>query len=207
VAARAPVAVEPLIRTDRRAAARILAGAFLDDPAWVAVGPRSRPYRRLLLRAYYPGVVALAHRWGGPLWCARRDGRTIAVALAFDDGLWPPPAVGRQLYEAPFMLGGPGPMRRGMLVEAAMASGHPPEPHLYLWYLGADPGAQRSGGGRALLARLAEHADERGLPTYLETMNPDNVPYYRSAGFAVVDEGPLPRDARVWFMVRPPGGG
>ncbi|HEY8638160.1 MAG TPA: GNAT family N-acetyltransferase [Solirubrobacteraceae bacterium] len=205
MAARPPLDVRPLERRDEPAARAILGRAFLDDPAWIAVGPRSLAHRRMVMRAYYPGVLAAARRWGGPLWCAEREGRPIGVALAFDEGKWPPPQW-RIVYEMGVVLGGPGPFWRGLKWEEITTPHHPTEPHVYLWQLATDPTHQRTGAGRSLLERLSDSADERGLPIWLETTKPENVAYYRGSGFAVEGEEPLPRGATVWFMRRPASG-
>ena len=57
---------------------------------------------------------------------------------------------------------------------------------MYLWQLAVSPREQRSGVGRTLMARVLEDAAQLELPTYLETANPANVPYYRSFGFVEI---------------------
>ena len=180
---------------------RLLTGAFLDDPAWRCIGPRNRAYRRLIMRAWFPGALAVARRWGGPSWAAHRDGSLIGVAVCFDSGRFAP-AGRRQLYEVAFLLAGPGPIARSQRVQEVMDLHRPREPHLYLWLLGAAPEAQRTGVGRALLAEVSSYADARGLPVYLETMNPDNVSYYLGHGFRVRGTAGMPRGEQAWFMLR-----
>ena len=41
---------------------------------------------------------------------------------------------------------------------AVQEAGHPHREHVYLWFLAVDPGHQRGGVGRALLARVYEEA-------------------------------------------------
>src|SRR5580698_10194433 len=76
-----------LEQSRRAEAARVLAEAFLDDPAWVAIGPRREPARRRLLTRYYNVLVGEALRWGGPNWCAISAGAVAGVALTYADGL------------------------------------------------------------------------------------------------------------------------
>lgn len=80
-------------------------------------------------------------------------------------------------------------LRTLTVVEAA----HPKEPpHWYLGFLGTVPERQGQGlGARLLSDRLAE-VDRAGLPAYLESSNPRNIPLYRRHGFEVVEELPLP---------------
>jgi ribosomal protein S18 acetylase RimI-like enzyme len=181
---------------------RLLADAFLNDPAWVAIGPARESRRLRLLRAYYRIVLKEALRHGGPSWCATRDGSALGAAVTFGDGLAYPPRLATLAEGPPFLLAGPGPAVRGARVNTIMNGRHPPEPHLFVWQLAAHPTAQRQGVGRALLSRVLEEGERRGTPVYLDTTNPDNVPYYASHGFRVVEEAALVRGARVWCMLR-----
>jgi ribosomal protein S18 acetylase RimI-like enzyme len=186
----------------RRSAAAVLAAAFLDDPVWVAIGPRLRPLRRRVLRGFFGLALVEALRFGGPSWCATRAGRVVGAAVTFGDGTcFPPPHAGA-VESPPFLLAGPGPAIRGARVAAVMERAHPPSPHLYLWFLAARPSMQRAGVGRALMGHVLGEADARELPVYLETTRPENVPYYRSFGFSVAGEEALPEGARMWFMAR-----
>lgn len=191
------VALEPPRRAE---AARVLADAFLDDPAWVAIGPRREPSRRRLLTRYYNVLVGEALRWGGPNWCAISAGAVAGVALTYADGLsFPPPRA--TLREAPpFLPAGPGPSLRGAYVDSVMKRAHPRDAHVLLWYLAARPDIQRQGIGRALLDRVRAGAQRAGLPIYLDTTKSENVGYYRSHGFSNIGEARLLRGARVWFM-------
>jgi predicted acetyltransferase len=73
-----------------------------------------------------------------------------------------------------------------------MKNAHPDEPHWYLAIVGSDPGIRRKGFGHALMRSRLDRCDAEGLPAYLESTNPDNVPYYRRFGFEVTGEIPLP---------------
>lgn len=189
-----------LEQSRRAEAARVLAEAFLDDPAWVAIGPRREPARRRLLTRYYNVLVGEALRWGGPNWCAISAGRVAGIALTYADGLrFPPPRA--TLREAPaFLPAGLGPSLRGAYVDFVMKRAHPRDAHVLLWYLAARPDLQRQGIGRALLDRVRAGAQRSGLPIYLDTTKFENVGYYRSHGYTKTGEARLLRGARVWFM-------
>jgi GNAT superfamily N-acetyltransferase len=75
-----------------------------------------------------------------------------------------------------------------------------PEPHDYLFILGVEPEQHGRGlGGALLTALLADRTP--GLPCYLETFNPLNVPFYERRGFRVAGEGVVPGTAiRLWGM-------
>ncbi len=79
------------------------------------------------------------------------------------------------------------------------------EPHWYLWVLGVEPARQGQGIGGTLLRAGLERVDAAALPCYLETMNPDNVPFYQKFGFAIASEGNIPDSSvPMWAMIRPP---
>jgi len=80
-----------------------------------------------------------------------------------------------------------------------------PEPHWYLWVLGVDPPRQGQGVGGALLQPVLARADADGLPCYLETDKPINVPFYQRHGFEVVVVDDLPGGGfHYWTMKRAP---
>lgn len=100
------------------------------------------------------------------------------------------------------------PRRPGRLFGEAVAaaSAHTPrEPHWYLALIGADPAAQGQGHGAALLRSGLAKADAAGLPAYLESSKPSNLPLYEHFGFRVRAEVPLPGGGPVlWGMWREP---
>jgi GNAT superfamily N-acetyltransferase len=149
---------------------------------------------------YHLAALRVMHRHGGPVYGAFRDGRLAGVAATFGAGRYPPPARTFLSYVPSFALAGPATMARGLRTSTVQDAGHPEHDHVFLWFLAVAPGSQRSGVGRALLGRVFEEA---GAPVYLDTSNPDNLPYYTSFGFEEIGCGQLPRGARMWFMRRP----
>lgn len=86
---------------------------------------------------------------------------------------------------------------------ARVGEARPVEPHWYLAAVGADPVAQGTGVGSALMRAGLERADADGLPVFLETMSPDNLPFYERYGFRVtrvLDETGTPT---AYSMLRP----
>jgi GNAT superfamily N-acetyltransferase len=181
-------------------AARIITGALLDDPGWVAVGPDNRKRRRRVLLGYHRAVVEVTRRHGGPIYGAFRQEALGGVAVTFAAGRYPPPAYTFLRYVPSFIRAGPATIVRGLRASAVQDKGHPPEEHHFVWQLAVDPAHQRGGLGRALLQRVADTAD---VPMYLDTANPDNVSYYASFGFEEIGRAALPRGATMWFMRRP----
>ncbi|MGW7063231.1 GNAT family N-acetyltransferase [Streptomyces sp. NPDC054904] len=92
----------------------------------------------------------------------------------------------------------------GAAVETA--AGHTPgEPHWSLSLIGADPAAQGRGHGAALLRSGLARADASGLPAYLESSKPSNLPFYEHFGFTVREEVHLPGGGpTLWTMWREP---
>ena len=56
--------------------------------------------------------------------------------------------------------------------------------------------------GTLVFVYFIADADDAGVPVYLETANPENVPYYRSFGFVETGREKLPRGAPLWLMLR-----
>lgn len=67
-----------------------------------------------------------------------------------------------------------------------MSQFHPKEPHWYLSMIGVDPARQGQGLGSALLKAGLARCDAEGLPAYLESSSPKNVPLYERHGFEVI---------------------
>ena len=63
---------------------------------------------------------------------------------------------------------------------------HPSEPHWYLPLIGVDPMRQGQGYGSALMRHALAACDRDGMPAYLESTNPRNVPLYERHGFALL---------------------
>jgi ribosomal protein S18 acetylase RimI-like enzyme len=173
-----------------------LHAAFMDDPVLCWAFPDERRRRRygrhffeMHARRLVPGGLAWRTEGGGALWAA--------------PGRWrESPLEALRLAGAAFRgVGARGPrVARGMLgIEAR----HPKEPHLYLAVVGVRPEQQGKGLGSALLRPGLEHADNLGLPAYLESSNIRNVPLYERHGFEVAEEVQLPRGPSMWLMWRP----
>jgi ribosomal protein S18 acetylase RimI-like enzyme len=192
--------IRPLDTGHHREAARIVTDALLHDPGWLAVGPKHTAHRRFVAERFHRAALQVTARYGGPIYGAFRDQALAGVAVTFRPGAYPPPRRTDARYVLAFLAAGPGPIARGLKTGEVQDSGHPDDPHVYLWFLAVDPKHQRGGVGRALLARVYEDA---GAPVYLDTSNPDNVPYYASAGFEEIGRGMLPRSTPMWFMRRP----
>ena len=192
--------IRPLQRDEYAAAALIFADAFLNDPGWIAVGPDRVGHRHGVLRRYHRTALNVIERHGGPIYGAFQDNKLVGVAATFAAGRYPPPAWTLAYFVPGFLLAGPAPIVRGLRFSAVQEKGHPHDEHVYLWFLAVDPRNQRGGVGRSLLARVYEDAE---APVYLDTANPDNVPYYAGNGYEELGQAAGPRGATMWFMRRP----
>jgi GNAT superfamily N-acetyltransferase len=188
-------------RPDAAETAQMLARAFHDDPVfgWMlpAEGSRHRRLRRFFVTELHH--ESLRH---GAVEVAYVDGRIAGAAVWFPPGT----PLGTQVSALPGYLRAFG--RRIVIVsqyQSAAVRVHPREqPHWYLAIIGVDPVRQGDGVGAALLRSRLRRCDEDGLPAYLESSNPKNVPLYQHFGFQVTGTLALPEGAPdVTTMWRP----
>jgi len=189
------------VATDRKSIADALADAFFDDPVmtWILhdADDRHRPLTGLfatLLRMHYQPL--------GTVW----------TTPDFDGAaLWAPPGRATVpsmtiLRYIPQILGALGRHSvRALRALNHVEHFHPKEPHWYLGVLGTRKVSQGKGIGSALMGPVLGRCDDEGLPAYLESSKPSNIPFYRRFGFEVTGEIELPGGGPpVWPMWREP---
>lgn len=191
-------------KSDVPALARVLGRAFQDDPVMSWVQPDAE--RR---KAALPGLFGALTRHHF------LAGRGTEVAVS-DDGvaaaaLWDPPgqwsqSPREQLAMLPAVIRAfRGRLAAGRAVTDLMKANHPEEPHWYLAVIGSDPTVRGGGFGHALMRSRLDRCDAEYAPAYLESSNPDNIPYYERFGFEVTGELVLPEDGpSLWPMWRTP---
>ena len=81
---------------------------------------------------------------------------------------------------------------------------HPTEPHWYLPLIGVDPARQGNGYGAALMRHALAACDRDGVPAYLESTNPRNVPLYERHGFALLGTIQAGTSPPLFPMLRAP---
>jgi GNAT superfamily N-acetyltransferase len=188
------VEVRPATRADVRELTRTLGRAFFEDPVMSWVLPDA-DVRGRKLRHLFASLTRHHHLARGGVEVAL-DGDGIGAAA-----LWDPPGEwrhtrGEQWRAMPGLLWAFGTsLRRGLALEQVMMHAHPEEPHWYLAVIGSDPTVRGKGFGHALMSSRLDRCDAEHAPAYLESSNPDNVPYYERFGFEVTGE------------LRVPGGG
>lgn len=183
---------------DAPSISRTLARAFDDDPMmrWFFPDDTSREatlgryFATIFTRQYVHHGVCERTESAAAFWVAPE-----AQAKAVPDA--------DTIQELQNILGDRAPLFRDAVETAAKHT--PQEPHWYLALIGADPAAQGQGHGAALLRSGLAKADAAGLPAYLESSKPSNLPFYEHFGFTVRAEVRLPGGGPVlWGMWREP---
>jgi ribosomal protein S18 acetylase RimI-like enzyme len=171
--------IEP---TREPAMAALLADAFVDDPfvSWFYpnVATRHAKFRHLMSRL---------------LGATRPYNRVLRTATDGACALWIPP--GRSALSAwaacrmiPAVPSFAGMTARTLTALQNLDRHHPNKPHWYLFVVGSAPDRRGQGHGRAVIDPVLSDCDRAGLPAYLESSNPDNIPYYERFGFRVRGE-------------------
>jgi GNAT superfamily N-acetyltransferase len=91
-----------------------------------------------------------------------------------------------------------------MQVFERMDTFHPSEPCWYLPLIGVDPAHQGRGCGSALLRHALAQCDRDGVPAYLESSNPRNVPLYQRHGFEIIGNIQVGSSPTLVPMLRKP---
>jgi GNAT superfamily N-acetyltransferase len=197
---------------DEELVARVAARGFHDDPVmgWLFPDPAERPrllelaFRGLAQRHFAgPGLIhvldeACAAFWRPPLEPSGDATGPHQPDASPEESAAPPPAP---LGFRPDVL-----ERIGRL-DAAMAAAHPEEPHWYLGVLSTLPEQQNRGLGTRALAPVLDRCDTEGLPAYLESSNPRNLPFYWRLSFESTGEIRLPDGPVLYQMWRRPRAG
>jgi GNAT superfamily N-acetyltransferase len=187
-------------RMDQTALVETLAQAFQTDPAlsWILPDPdhRVRALRSLFRTLVHADMRAgLALRATGneaaALW--RAPGQAHSGTLEFLRSVIP--------LVATFGTALP----RGLKVQESIDTHRPKGRFWYLHYVGVRTVHQGKGhGGRIIRAQTAV-ADAEGLPCWLETATPANVPLYERLGFVTQVEWDVAGGGpHFWGMMRPP---
>ena len=89
-------------------------------------------------------------------------------------------------------------------VSAAMSRGHPQEPLWFLPLISVDPFVRGSGLGSALIEYGLAACDRDGVPAYLDSTHPRNIPFYERFGFEMVRTIKIGEHPAVYPMLRRP---
>jgi GNAT superfamily N-acetyltransferase len=89
-------------------------------------------------------------------------------------------------------------------LSAMMEAAHPTAPHWYLGAVATLPEKQGRGLGAAILAPVLEDCDREGVPSYLESSNARNLPFYFRQGWLQTGEIEIPDGPVLFPMWREP---
>jgi GNAT superfamily N-acetyltransferase len=169
---RTPVRADP---TESGRAVATLVQSFVADPVMRYWMPGADAYLE-----HFPGIV---RAFGGR---AFEHGTALAAREFGGVALWLPPGVAPDddaLLAAFARAAPPARVARVYEVSERMDGFHIDEPHWYLPLIGVDAAHHGRGLGTALLALVLGRCDEDGVPAYLESTNPRNLPLYTRLGF------------------------
>jgi GNAT superfamily N-acetyltransferase len=178
---------------DRVVVADTLASAFAEDPVccWmcgqVDSERRMTPFWQSLART---GLRKPEHEI-----YLSNDGSSVAIWRGIDQWKLPPSDIVRSVPAMVSSLRLRLPIALQLL--GVMEKAHPTEPHYYLEFLGTKRERQGHGGGSAVMSIMLERCDIEGVPAYLESSNPRNIPFYARHGFVERGVVPAPRHGPV----------
>jgi len=198
--------VVPLAAPQVEAVGEVLRKAFYDNPGPMYVQPDDAK-RALQLTWFMTRATRYGHIYGEVYTTA---GKVEGAAIWLPPDDWEiTPNRSKQvgLDEPPSIIGAEALDRSSSManhLELLHKRDVAPR-HWYLWLLGVNPSRQGQGIGSALIRPILVRADAEGLPCYLETAEPRNVPFYQRHGFEVVVEGDIPNGGpHFWTMKREP---
>ena len=192
--------IVPLQRAQLTEASEALSRAFHNDPLQQYVLPDNQDRRRLSPLHFQP-ILEYGLQFGEVL---VTDGSVKGVAV------WLPPgstevsedrAASAGLDRVAETIGEAAAARFFSTLEYLdpFHVSDAPEPHWYTMVVGVDPSAQGQGLGRALLQPVLDRAQASGHPCYLETAQPENVPFYQHLGFRLLRDVVDPTSSlRLW---------
>jgi ribosomal protein S18 acetylase RimI-like enzyme len=83
-----------------------------------------------------------------------------------------------------------------------MDAAHPHFPHWYLPLIAVNPNRRGEGLGDQLMTAYLAHADLNGIPVYVDTSNPDTIPFYERHGFVVTGDAQVGSCPPLTFLLR-----
>ncbi|MHA4836916.1 GNAT family N-acetyltransferase [Sphingopyxis sp. MSC1_008] len=185
-------------QVDQAALVETLAQAFQTDPAlsWILPDP---DHRARALRSLFRTLVPADMRAGLAL---RSPGDEAAA-------LWRAPGQAHSgtaeflRTVIPLVATFGAALPRGLKVQGSIDVHRPKGRFWYLHYVGVRPEHQGKGYGGRIIRAQTVVADAEGLPCWLETATPENVPLYERLGFVAQVEWDVPGGPHFWGMMRP----
>ena len=197
------IAVQQAEKADVMELAHTLGRAFFDDPVMTWVLPDAGE-RAKGLPIVFAAMARHQFLAAGGMEIAQEGPNVAAAALWSPPGRWQAPRLAEMRMAPAFFRAFGSQSARGKQVEALMKQHHPEEPHWYLAVIGSDPTYRGQGFGHALMESRLGRVDDEHAAAYLESSNPDNIPYYERFGFEVTSEVEVPDGPTLWPMWRAP---
>ncbi len=198
--------MEPYLLTEEHAeaAGNLIAAAFFPSPPATFVVP-DRARRTQLLPAFFTAMTRLAIRHGQ---VAALGTPLQAVALWLLPDRKPPTEeelaeAGMGVFES---LVDEGEAARLDILNRHLDAAHErvmDQPHWYLPFLAVSPEHHGQGAGTLLLRHSLERVIPVGVPSYLDSVDERNLPFYERLGFQIMEVGMVPgSELRTWSMRR-----
>lgn len=190
----------PTIRTtgpdDEEGVVAVITLAFSADPVarWATPDPAR----------YMAAMPQIVRAFGGN---AFAHGSADFVEGYSGAATWLPPGVdpdGERLIALAEENTPPAVLPELMQVLEQMGAYHPSEPHWYLPLIGVDPARHGHGLGSALMRHALRRSDADGVPAYLESSNPRNIPLYERHGFEIIGNIQVGSSPAIVPMLRKP---
>ena len=179
--------IRPATAAERATVADALASAFADDPlfTWMAGAGPDKPLEPKM-RRMFDAFLKLDLAKPDHLVFVDEDG--TGAAIWKHPNKWKVPN-GEMVRAMPGMLRAFG-TRIPKMIGAlnAIEKVHPKDEHYYLEALGTRKDMQSKGVGSAVMVAMLERCDAEGMPAYLESSNPRNIPFYARHGFEATGE-------------------
>lgn len=184
------------IIADRMIDALVL--AFSTDPAVRWLYPNAQQYLQ-----HFPEFV---HLLGGS---AFETGTARTIGDDAGAALWLPPGhhPNHEELDVFLQLTVTPDLQTIFAVFEQMSRYHPAEPHWYLVLLGVEPARQRQGYGSALIKPALAECDRTSQLAYLESSNPNNIPFHEHHGFEVLTTIEINDSPPITPMIRYPRAG
>jgi GNAT superfamily N-acetyltransferase len=183
---------------------RVLGRAFAVDPVMSWLFPGADRERHLA--TLFALLAARVHNGPECVEIATAGGRTAGVSMWDAPTEVRSPSVLELALQCGYLRLIGGRSRRQWAMSRGIDAARPRQRHWYLAILGTEPDLRGTGAGRALLNSRLDRCDAAGLPAYLESSSPANVPYYEKSGFRVRGEIALPGGPTLYPMWRDPEG-
>jgi ribosomal protein S18 acetylase RimI-like enzyme len=194
------VEVRRMRADERRAAAGVAARGMRDNPIHVAAFGPDPDRRSAALERLFRALFAVVPE---PPRIALRAGHVVGICGATPPGMCrlAPAALAR--VAASVARSGVGSFARAVRWLEAWGARDPETLHWHVGPVAVEGGLQGLGIGSRLLADLVAALDAGGDDAWLETDKPENVVFYRRAGFEVAGEAEV-LGVSCWFMARAP---